>query len=123
MPAEIDNGGFPDFATQMYEKAKVLVTAYVAKAVGAWFGGALGAVIGAAVGKIVGWVMDKLFDLLVRWWEDDMFTPYTSTAKVLGLTADFKGKVGGTAVTSPRRLVWKQHGAEYEFHYEWVLVH
>jgi hypothetical protein len=123
MPAEIDNGGFPDFATQMYEKAKVLVTAYIAKAVGAYFGGALGAVIGAAVGKIVGWVMDKLFGLLVTWWEDDMFIPLTSTAKVLGLTADFKGKVGGTAVTSPRRLVWKQHGAEYEFHYEWVLVH
>ncbi len=121
MPAEIDNGGFPDFASALYEKAKVIVTAYIAKAVGAYFGGAVGAVIGAAVGKLVGWVMDKLFDVLVSWWEDDMFVPLTSTAKVLGPTVDFKGKVGGSAVTSQRMLWWKQHGAHLEFHYEWGL--
>ncbi len=121
LPAEIDQGGFPDFATELYKKAKDMVTKYVAQAVGAYFGGALGAAIGAVVGKIVGWVMDKLFDLLVRWWEDDIFIPLTSTAKVLGASVDFKGKAGGTAITSPRMLWWKQHGGHYEVHYDWHL--
>lgn len=121
LPAEIDNGGFPDFAAQLYEKAKVIVTAYVAKAVGSALGGAVGAVIGAIVGKVTAWVMDKLFGLLVRWWEDDMFIPLTSKVKVHSPTADLNGKVGGPAVTSQRMFWWKQHGGHYEIHFEWAL--
>jgi hypothetical protein len=121
LPAEIDNGGFPEFANKLYQKARDQVTKWVAEAVAAYTGGAAGAIIGVAVGKIVGYAMDRLFDLLVRWWEDDMFIPLTSTAKLTGASADFKGKVGGTATTSPRMLWWKQHGGHYEVHYDWRL--
>ena len=121
LPAEIDNGGFPTFAAELYKKAKEMVTKYVAQAVGAYFGGAVGAAIGLAVGKIVGWVMDKLFDLLVRWWEDDIFIPLTSTVEGARRERRLQGQGRRAAITSPRMLWWKQHGGHYEVHYDWHL--
>ena len=66
-------------------------------------------------------IVDSVFGLLVRGWEDDMFTPLTSKVKVHSPTADLNGKVGGPAVTSQRMFWWKQHGGHYEIHFEWAL--
>ncbi len=119
---EVDNGGFPDFVTAVYEKLRTLVAAWVAKAVGAWIGGPIGAAVGAAIGKIAGWVMDKGFAYLVRIWEDDAFTPVTSTIELDGPDRDLNGKRGGTAVTSARRWTWKQHGGHYQLYLDWHLT-
>ena len=119
---EVDNGGFPDFVTAVYEKLRTLVAAWVAKAVGAWIGGPIGAAVGAAIGKIAGWVMDKGFAYLVRIWEDDAFTPVTSTIELDGPDRELNGKRGGTVVTSARRWTWKQHGGHYQLYLDWHLT-
>ena len=98
------------------------MAAWVAKAVGAWLGGPIGAAVGAAIGKIAAWVMDKGFAYLVTVWEDDAFTPVTSTIELDGPDRDLNGKRGGTAVTSARRWTWKQHGGHYQLYLDWHLT-
>ena len=121
LPAEIDHGGFPDFATELYKKAKDLVTKYVAQAVGAYFGGAarrgdrrcrrqdrrLGD--GQAVrpaGQVVG---------------GRHLHPAHLDREGARRERRLQGQGRRHRLTSPRMLWWKQHGGHYEVHYDWHL--
>jgi hypothetical protein len=118
---EVDEGGFPEFVNTLYGKVKVLVAAKVAAAVAAHTG-PLGPVLGPAVAAVVVWVMDKLWEHIIRIWEDDAFVPLTSTVTRPNPRVDFKGTPLGPVTGSRRMWFWKQHGGHYELHFDWHLA-
>jgi len=125
--AEIDNGGFPGFVTDLFNLVKEKAAAAVGAAVGAMIGGVvgstipgLGTAIGAAVGAIVGWVLGELWSLFMVWWEDDEFVPITVAVK---RNNQFSRFINESSFDSSNKVVWwKGHGGHYKLKFDWQMV-
>jgi hypothetical protein len=125
--AEVDNGGFPEFVNDLFEKVKEKAVAAVAAAVGAWIGGTaaselpvLGTAIGAAIGALCGWVLGELWSAFVDWWEDDEFPPVSVAVKRTSPLSRFKNE---TSYDSTNNLVWwKADGGYYKLAFDWQVV-
>lgn len=113
--SEADQGGLSDFLNKLLTKVKEKVTAALIAAFGTAFGvsgGPAGAVIGIAVGFVVG----KVFDLIKRIWEDDIFPPITAQISIPSLNARFQG--GRT--DSPEAIAtFSGHDGKYQVTYDW----
>jgi hypothetical protein len=125
--SEIDNGGFPAFIQEIYERVKGEATKAIAAAVGALVGGVAGSVIpgignlaGAAVGALVGYIIGELWELFIQWWEDDVFVPITvATTRI----HQFHRYVNNTSDDSANKTVWwKGHGGHYKLEFDWLVL-
>ena len=126
--SEIDNGGFPAFIQSIYEKVKGEATKAIAAAVGALVGGAAGSVIpgignlaGAAVGAIVGWIIGELWEVIVQWWQDDVFIPITVATTRMHQFHQF-GNNNNSADSANQVVWWKGHGGHYKLEFDWVVL-
>lgn len=112
--AEIDQGGLSEFQLRLLSKVKAKVIASLTAAgvaIGA-SGGPAGAIIGAAVGFIVG----KVFDLIQRIWEDDIFQPVTVRVDIPSLNAKF---LGGKTDSPEAIATFSAHDGKYQVTYDW----
>jgi hypothetical protein len=118
--AEIDNGGFPEFIQDLYERVKGEAAKVIVAAILAGVGGIIGNVVGAAVGALVGWIIGELWEVIVQWWEDDVFVPITVATTRLH---QFHQYVNNTSKDSANQVVWwKGHGGHYRLEFDWIVI-
>ncbi|MEM2140885.1 hypothetical protein [Nitrososphaera sp.] len=119
---EVDSGGYTEFLNKMADKLEPYVKQKVKEA--AMVGGqgvspgVGGLIIGYIAGEIGAYIVDKIFNEMRDWWNDDLFTPSTLTVQVPGPGALFEG---GT-YDSPD-FYWDTwgHGGEYEYWVDWTV--
>ncbi len=112
--AEIDQGGLSKFQLDLLAKVKSKVIALLTKAgilIGTT-GGPVGAIIGVAVAFVVG----KIFDLLIRIWEDDIFQPITVRVDIPSLNTRFPG---GKTDSPDAVATFTGHNGKYQVTYDW----
>lgn len=119
---EIDSGWYTEFLNKMADKLEPYVKQKVKEA--AMVGGqgvspgVGGLIIGYIAGEIGAYIVDKIFDEMRDWWNDDLFTPYTFTVQIPGPGAVFEGGM----YDSPD-FYWDTwgHGGEYEYWADWKV--
>jgi hypothetical protein len=110
-------GGLSSFINSLVQKVKEKVREAIIKALGGVLGtsgGPVGTIIGIAVAS----VLNKVFDLLLRIWSDDIFPPVTASVSIASLTARWPG--GKT--DSPESIAtFRGHGGHYRVAYDWRM--
>jgi hypothetical protein len=120
--AEIDNGGFPAFANDVFELVRAKVAQEVAKAVAAALVklGPVGAAIGAAVGALTSWVLGVMWGWLISLWEDDVFPPITvALTRTSGLSRFQKESAFDSY---DQEVWWKGFGGHYTLKFDWQVT-
>lgn len=112
--AEIDQGGLSEFQLNLLAKVKEKVIAELIKAGIAILPG--GPIAGAIIGAAIAFVVGKIFDLLVRIWEDDIFQPIAVRVDIPSLNARF---LGGKTDSPEAVATFSGHGGKYQVTYDW----
>lgn len=129
--AEVDNGGFADFLTNVWKEAAPAIKQKIEEAltaagiaVGTTFGiPAIGAIIGKILGKILGWVLDELVKWLIGLLQDDMFAPGTAPIRLnTAEGATYLNSPGWSSLCSPEgKFTFTGHGGKYTVKCRWVV--
>jgi hypothetical protein len=113
---EQDQGWFGNFLTQLMEKVKGEVIAFIS----AGLGGIIGSTIpglGTVIGLAVGWIIGKLIGWLKQLWRDDVFPPKTVHVTIPFLPAYWKDKTDSPEGT----ILFSYYGGKYQVTYDWRM--
>lgn len=111
--AELDQGGFSDFVSRLYEKVRDAVAAALASAIV----GPLPAPIAILIRDFVVTVIKRVFDMLKTIWQDDIFQPFTVETTIRSLTSRWAGRTDSTE----RVVTFTGHGGRYQLVYDWRM--
>ena len=128
--AEKDSGGFAEFIRKLYEAIKAeiqLILSALGAAAGAWIGTQIGGSIGTSLagplGTIIGAVAGAILGALIGWLisalQDDIFAPEATSLILPAGNASFDG---GSLVTAPCYLHYRDHGGHYHVKCDWEIV-
>ena len=111
--AELDQGGFSDFVSRLYDKVRDAV----AEALGGAIGAPLPSPIDVVIREVVIYVVKKVFDLFKVIWQDDVFQPFTVETTIPSLTGRWAGRTDSTE----RVVTFAGHGGRYQLVYDWRM--
>lgn len=126
--SEIDNGGFDEFiedALKIITKEVTEVLAdYAARRIASniskgIFEETIGTVLGSVIGAIATLLLFQFIDLLIEWWEDDVFPP--KTAEIIVPSFDPFMELKGI-YTNLRHFDFDGMGGKYMLEYSWHLL-
>lgn len=119
---EEDHGNFSAFLNNLWGRVRDRVKSEIAKAVAGGLSAKLGPILSKVIGQAVAWILDKLVNLLIRWFKDDIFRPMTLSCNVSSLRGRFtrNGRWGSTTSNILRSHV-SGHGGRYYIEYYWRL--
>jgi hypothetical protein len=109
---EADQGNFSETMEKVFKKVQDEVSARLAAALGGAVGSS-GGPVGVIIGMAVGYAVGKVFNLILRAWEDDPFKPVTIQVVIPSADAKLPARSDFVAFTGP---------GEYHLRYSWTLT-
>jgi hypothetical protein len=114
--AEKNMGGLPEFLSRLLEKVKVRVQHELRKA--GIEADESGGLVSAFIALAASWVLDHVWDVIGRAWNEDIFTPQTIQIQISSPGTRW---AGGKTDSPERALTFKGRQGQYEITYDWRL--